>query len=70
MSFAAKEKAKMDNVVSEITMKEKKLIELFAHDTMTKELLEWAPFNKDSLSPHGLYAQDADKGMGNGRKLL
>ncbi len=56
MSFAVKEKTKMDTVMSEITMKEKKKIVLVAHDNMKKELLEWALFNKNSLSQHELFA--------------
>ena len=47
---------KMDNVMSEIMMREKKRIVLVAHDNMKKELLEWALFNKDSLSKHELFA--------------
>ncbi len=46
----------MDNVMSEIMMREKKRIVLVAHDNMKKELLEWALFNKDSLSKHELFA--------------
>lgn len=46
----------MDNVMSEIIMREKKRIVLVAHDNMKKELLEWALFNKDSLSKHELFA--------------
>jgi methylglyoxal synthase len=54
--FVTKEKTKMDNVMSEIKMREKKRIVLVAHDNMKKELLEWALFNKHSLSQHELFA--------------
>src|SRR4030067_1357366 len=46
----------MDDVMREIMMREKKRIVLVAHDNMKKELLEWAVFNKDSLSKHELFA--------------
>lgn len=46
----------MDNIMSEIKMREKKRIVLVAHDNMKKELLEWALFNKDILSRHELFA--------------
>ena len=46
----------MDNVMSEIKMRVKKRIVLVAHDNMKKELLEWALFNKNSLSQHELFA--------------
>jgi methylglyoxal synthase len=40
----------------EILMPEKKRIVLVAHDNKKKDLLEWAKFNKGSLSKHILYA--------------
>ncbi len=46
----------MDNVMSEIKMRETKRIVLVAHDNMKKELLEWALFNKNILSKHELFA--------------
>ncbi len=46
----------MDNVMSEIKMRERKRIVLVAHDNMKKDLLEWALFNKNILSKHELFA--------------
>lgn len=46
----------MDNVMSEIKMRERKRIVLVAHDNKKKDLLEWALFNKDILSKHELFA--------------
>ncbi len=40
----------------EISMPGKKRIVLVAHDNKKKALLEWAKFNKGSLSKHVLYA--------------
>ena len=38
------------------TMERKKKIALVAHDNKKQDLLEWAKFNKDSLSKHHLFA--------------
>jgi methylglyoxal synthase len=43
----------MDNV---IVMGEQKNIALVAHDNRKKDLLEWAHFNRGSLSHHNLFA--------------
>lgn len=42
--------------MKEISMPGKKRIVLVAHDNKKKALLEWAKFNKGSLSKHILYA--------------
>lgn len=39
-----------------LTMDTTKRIALVAHDNMKQDLLEWATFNKDSLTRHALYA--------------
>lgn len=39
-----------------LQMKKKKNIALIAHDNKKTDLLEWARFNKGSLSKHRLYA--------------
>lgn len=39
-----------------IAMNKKKHIALVAHDNMKDDLLEWASFNRGSLSRHHLYA--------------
>lgn len=38
------------------TMERKKKIALVAHDNKKQDLLEWAKYNKDSLSKHHLFA--------------
>jgi len=43
----------MDNV---IVMGEQKNVALVAHDNRKKDLLEWAEFNRGSLSQHTLFA--------------
>jgi methylglyoxal synthase len=43
----------MDNV---IVMGEQKNVALVAHDNRKKDLLEWAQYNRGSLSQHTLYA--------------
>ena len=43
----------MDNI---ITMGEGKNVALVAHDNRKKDLLEWARFNRGSLSTHTLFA--------------
>ena len=39
-----------------ISMSKKKHIALVAHDNMKDDLIEWASFNRGSLSKHHLYA--------------
>lgn len=43
-------------IFKESTMERKKKIALVAHDNKKQDLLEWAKFNKDSLSKHHLFA--------------
>lgn len=40
----------------ELPMAERKRIALVAHDNKKQDLVEWAKFNRDSLSDHLLYA--------------
>src|SRR3970040_637122 len=39
-----------------IRMEERKCVALVAHDNHKKDLLEWARFNRGSLSEHNLFA--------------
>lgn len=39
-----------------IRMKKNKAIALIAHDNMKQDLLDWARFNRESLTKHDLYA--------------
>ena len=43
-------------IFKDSTMERKKKIALVAHDNKKQDLLEWAKFNKDSLSKHHLFA--------------
>lgn len=51
----------MDN--RKISMHKKKHIALVAHDNMKDDLLEWASFNRGSLSKHHLYATGTTGGI-------
>jgi len=46
-----------------ILMNKKKHIALVAHDNMKDDLLEWASFNRGSLSKHHLYATGTTGGI-------
>lgn len=46
-----------------ILMDKKKHIALVAHDNMKDDLLEWASFNRGSLSKHHLYATGTTGGI-------
>lgn len=47
----------------QIPMASKKHIALVAHDNMKDDLLEWASFNRGSLSKHHLYATGTTGGI-------
>jgi methylglyoxal synthase len=46
-----------------IPLPQKKHIALVAHDNMKDDLLEWAQFNRDTLSRHHLYATGTTGGI-------
>jgi methylglyoxal synthase len=46
-----------------ISMAKKKHIALVAHDNMKDDLIEWASFNRGSLSKHHLYATGTTGGI-------
>jgi methylglyoxal synthase len=47
----------------ELSMAKKKHIALVAHDNMKDDLIEWASFNRGSLSKHHLYATGTTGGI-------